>query len=388
MNYLFTRLETIFSALLFATNDYKSFEDLTYSLKEEVDSLQTRFKEIYFQPTSESCFQNFIEVHHASLVTMIDTLSNHIDIRRTRKRLMPDTYNETEFLITLLSAYNHVNQLLEFVHNLFGKFIPISEPIPKLSLQVPLEDIKHKMSLIKNALTNPDLKYSHFILSPFVHFTSSHKSASWHNLFYCKAVYKEFKGLLELNSRFTNEDILWLLYSLNFNTVDFYKAFTGYIMEKDPENYLESLYHFRRVARQTITLPKIAYKIDFPRIDEMILKWIEEEIHFIEKTSQYKLPLVAEQINKPQTSTEKIFSNLTVAELAYLYKLLNDSKALKIENHKEFFGIIARTYRTGNSENISSQSLRSKFYKPEDSVKTAVKSRLIALLNEINKNHN
>ena len=80
----------------------------------------------------------------------------------------------------------------------------------------------------------------------------------------------------------------------------------------------------------------------------------------------------------------KILSSLSVPELALYFKLMIDMKFIQVENLQDFFRHITRTYRTKNTENISFESIRSKFYQPENATIKAVKSKLIEALNQIN----
>lgn len=118
----------------------------------------------------------------------------------------------------------------------------------------------------------------------------------------------------------------------------------------------------------------------------MLEKWIDEEIQYVEKTQQLKLHLpIQPTTTEKQPSEEGVLTTLSVAELAYFQRTLEDTDILKIKNHKTFFRTISQTYRTQNSENISPDSFRNKFYNPEAGVKASLKKKLIDILNYINK---
>src|SRR5690606_1467721 len=144
----------------------------------------------------------------------------------------------------------------------------------------------------------------------------------------------------------------------------------------------------RKRVRQGILKTDMAYKCENASIAVMLDKWLEEEIKYMEVTKQLKLSLNPEIRKAGEGSINKIFINISVAEMACLLKVLTDAKVIKIDNYRDLFRTISRVYRTPNSENVSEQSLRSKFYKSEISTKTSVKDLLIRLLNQINSSHN
>ncbi len=117
----------------------------------------------------------------------------------------------------------------------------------------------------------------------------------------------------------------------------------------------------------------------------MVDNWLKEEINYLEKTREYKL-IENQAAAEPQLTVadSKILYNFSVAEFAYYKKVKAETNIIKIGNRKEFCEKLARTYRTKNIETISSESLRSKFYKSETAVKSAVKDGIIRMLNYIN----
>ena len=371
------------------SNEQHGLREFTSRLHAETDCVKKQLKELYFQPYAQQSFENFINLHHSSLVEMMDNLSNHIDIERTKYKLNPDLGSKADLLLNLMTAYRHLDDLLDFIHTLFGKFISTDEKIPKQTLQNPTKEIEEYKSYIEVKLSEESCKnITNAFLQPFVEFLKGKQNTTWHNLFYCRSVYKEFLVQEQLHPVLGNEDIIWMLYSLNYNTPASYKIITEYIALLEPDNYLECLYHFLRKARQTMLRLNLAFKPDYMSLAEMLQKWLNEEIDFIQKTSQSTLTTSRKSSQPEKQLSEKVLANISVAELACTFKLLVDTRVLEIPNHKDFFRAVASTYRTRNSENISSESLRIKFYKPEPTVQNSVKTQLIRLLNHINKTAN
>ncbi len=78
-------------------------------------------------------------------------------------------------------------------------------------------------------------------------------------------------------------------------------------------------------------------------------------------------------------NSEKIKSTLSVSQLAFLYRLMYDAKAISLSNQTDILKFISENFQTANAPDISVRSLRSKYY----SVDLATKESLKALLHKI-----
>jgi len=399
VTYLFYKLEKKYSALLYSVNHPHTFPELSDDFYAEIDLVKKQLKELYFYNCPQKTFENFVELHHSSLLQMLDSHSNHLDIERTKARL--ESAPDTDKLINLLQIYRHLNELLEFFHTLFGKFLCKQQLIPKEVLSSHVTEVKRFQTILEENIPqdiSKEIKAQ--LMKPFSQFISNRPKSTWHNLFYCKELFQELSQSIEADPGMSTEDLIWLLFGMNYNSKSFYNTITNYIQALEPENYLECLYHFLKKSRQTIIEPQIAYNPANPNLNKMLEKWLKEEISFIKNTAQLKLPLHTQGLpqetdksnpltdqnaNEKTSQAVKIFTALSVAELAYTVKLLVDAKLVKVNNHKQLFRSLANSCRTQKSENISAESLRSKFYKPEPGTQNMVKNRLIELINEIRK---
>ena len=82
---------------------------------------------------------------------------------------------------------------------------------------------------------------------------------------------------------------------------------------------------------------------------------------------------------------EKIKPELSVPQLAYLFKLLLDLGIFKPRTQMNILNFISDNFQTPNTADISVRSLRSKYYTIDDCTKAAVKDILIMMLNQVNK---
>ena len=80
--------------------------------------------------------------------------------------------------------------------------------------------------------------------------------------------------------------------------------------------------------------------------------------------------------------TEPVFTSLSVAQLAFLIKLLVDTGIINNKNQTELLKTISKTICTHRNEAISADSLRNKYYNVDKNTTDAVKNMLIDMVNK------
>jgi len=116
-----------------------------------------------------------------------------------------------------------------------------------------------------------------------------------------------------------------------------------------------------------------------PDIKIQICNWIEEEIEFLNK--KRNLEESNREIIKSIDSKNKILIGLSVAQISYFINILMQVGIIKHANHRDVFRMISENFKTSNTDNISIDSLSSKFYNVETTTKTSIKEKIIELLN-------
>ena len=115
----------------------------------------------------------------------------------------------------------------------------------------------------------------------------------------------------------------------------------------------------------------------------MVIDWIDEEINFIQIATQLIPP--RQKDNTINSKDYKLHTTLSVAQLACFIRLMTEEKLIANPNQTEVIGFFAEHFRTDKSENISAESLRSKYYTIEGGTSNAVKDILIHMMNHIRK---
>ena len=331
--------------------------------------------------TEDAHFTKIIVLHYGSLLRMLERLLELIHTSILQKKEC--SVDRKEFLLIL---YHQLNELFEFFHEHFETYIPRHQVFPELFRKPYVAEVKDYLECLTKLLDpETDKKLRVLILEPFISF-ADHGLCTWQQLFYCRLLYQKFSNLFQEKLFPGSSDLIWLLYSVNFNSVSFYEYFTAYISENQSQRNAMDFYYFQKKCRQAYVKPDVAYQPEERSLSEMVLKWLKEEIRYLEQTKKCT-HAIGEELGPtdPGATASKILTNLSVAEFAYLNRVMSEADIFKIDNRKDFCEIVAKSYRTNNKERISSDSLRSKLYTVDSSVKSSVKERLIGMLNYVNR---
>lgn len=181
----------------------------------------------------------------------------------------------------------------------------------------------------------------------------------------------------------SEETIKECLFDLNFNSTQFFDNLTdGILIElSKQENNIQKidiLYRLLKNYNQKQTRNFIKYNENLPSIKEQIISWIEEEIEYLSK----KMKLDANQFTNVANNEDKIkfLTGLSVAQLSYFFALLIETGIIKHKNQADIFRFISENFKTVNTDKISTDSIKSKYYNVETTTKNAVREKIIELL--------
>src|SRR5690606_14376352 len=89
--------------------------------------------------------------------------------------------------------------------------------------------------------------------------------------------------------------------------------------------------------------------------------WLEEEISYLSKRIRVESGQ-PDLFSSRSRSNVKIETALSVAQLAYLFKLLSDVGVISHRNQSDVIRLLADNFQTSKCKDISLDSLRNKFY--------------------------
>ena len=144
---------------------------------------------------------------------------------------------------------------------------------------------------------------------------------------YLDAFYQTIK---DNNNTIDEAQIKEIIYLINYNSIELQNLKTTIIkssIDKIPDiaERIDYLYHTLKLISQRNCRLNISYDSNLPSLKEQIIKWVEEEITYLNKSIELKNN--QEPINLfTDTEKTKIHSGFTVAQLAYFisYKQMQE----------------------------------------------------------------
>lgn len=180
-----------------------------------------------------------------------------------------------------------------------------------------------------------------------------------------------------------------ILFLYNFNSVHFWNYFIhkidNSIQRLDSEvERLESLCWYLKSINQVNVMPGISFNPKQIPVKDTIVSWLSDEISYYEKIIQLRTYTPA-QLKSTFEKELKILTDMSVSQLAIFIRLLVETGIIKNKNHMDVIKFYASTTQSKRTQNISSESFRTKYYNIDESSREAVKHLIIHLLNHINK---
>lgn len=229
---------------------------------------------------------------------------------------------------------------------------------------------------------------------PFKRFASANVKSSFS--FQSLIFHKELLKVLRCRSKSVdeaerlNEKIILSLIYLNYNSYRFFNYYSDVIKKSVhqlttlPEQ-LDKWAWYHKTINHIQKKPGTCYKCDNRPIKSLLLDYVLEEYEYLEKKRQLTFSYT-EAAPPTSVSDFKVATKLTVPKLAYLLKVMVESGVIVNKNHTKLIKHFAENFCTKNAQNISAESLRTKYYNVEDQTKKSVKDMIIQMLNYTRSN--
>ena len=150
------------------------------------------------------------------------------------------------------------------------------------------------------------------------------------------------------------------------------------------ETYQEKKLELHRYIKTVKQIPiqnKESYIPENKSLKKHILKWLKEELTFVDKILEQSVTLQIPSPNTPiEVPKEKLNINLTIPEIALLFRLMVETKLIQTSTRTQIFDFITDNLKTESSENLSKASIKNKFYSPENTSFESVEKVLIIML--------
>ncbi len=396
MNYELHILESLATELI--SNKKNGKQDLGPKqfgvYKKMIDSesyrIKNTFKKEVFSLKKDKYIEKYIQNHQRALIKLADRLFQKLspsDIMHIYGNgHAPTVVNIQKHL------YRQLEEILSFIEFYFTKYFNQDDNLPERYRLMAQRELTEKNNFLRRKLkSKQECKILNLALHPVDKFQNSNQAISFKRLIYLKEMIKEIDdACLKCNHKKANCQLKKNLLYLNFNSYRYFsyltKEITNHYSAKETLcGQIETLcYHLKKINQAQIK-PGFTYKPQEKPLKEQLLTWILEELSYLEKRQQLSFDFAKEAKNMLNKDF-KIVTDHSVSQVAYFIRLLVEVGAIINKNQRELIRFFSSYIKTKNSEHISPESFRTKYYNTEEGTISVVKDLIIKLLNETNKN--
>lgn len=364
-----------------------NFKQKIQAIDDEVARIKKSLRNLIFSVPEESRIKLCIQCHQDQVVQLADQVFTYIGNEDYERTLKDDSSIR---LCKMLC--DRFNDILVYIQESHEKYFSLTSKVPDYQAIQAILSVQKNIDRIRSATDEKSVDKSliSIALQPLIDFVEAagKTTISFHQLIYINYLADGLaRTLNESISDYENEITNFLIY-LNFNSYRFLN-FSTRKMNEEVQKFssligkLEKLAYFKKEINQKLIKPGCALRPERLHIQQQITKWLEEEINYLEKKRH--LMVMYPQKNETNDEGFKIETSLSVPQLACLAKLLIESGVITNKKHSEVIRFLAAHFSTIKNENISSESLRSKYYTVEYSTRQAVSEIIKKLQESMNK---
>ena len=213
-------------------------------------------------------------------------------------------------------------------------------------------------------------------------------SSDYPRFLYFRGYIEQLEEMIASSAKTDNlvEKLKQLMLCMNYNKFSFVrylvKTFEAQVNQCTSANEkIEQWFLYRKQLKQLQHLPHYSLFPNSPSLKKMIISHINEEIKFL-KTQQVNQNTSLSQ-NDMLCSQERLVTCLSVAQLALFVRLMIDLDILQTKNQSALLRRITTFIRTPKTDLISEESLRSKFYTPQNASAKIIKEYLLKMMNSL-----
>jgi hypothetical protein len=359
-------------------------------LEKEVASIKRNIKKKLF-PLKDDAIKQFIHRSQHTLLNFATDIAveNSITANDTVLNIKAD-YTDKDCMIL---AHSYIVDLISFLEREFKTYLNEDLQIPYQSDLLKkngfIQKAKTISRLLKKIQANDELiKIINEPLCKVLNLTSE-KRITYHEFKYYQIFLTGLERELAVNKNIVQDQIIRFLFQVEFNPIKLTSFIVNQLietLEQLPNDKSKMLFLIERqkCIKQLTKISKEKYKKSNQPLDISVLNWITNEIKFL----KFKSTTQNLSQNFSQTivsNYEKIVVNTNVGVLALLSKLLFELEIVQAKGIQDLCRLISLHIKTENLDVLSEKNLKNSMYEPSQNNIDELKSKLIAMVNLLNK---
>lgn len=355
--------------------------DVVGFIQSEVERIKKTFIYEVFHFEDERHLERYIQYHQQSLIRLMD-----------KSAFLAKKQSKAQNILILL--YNAFDELLAFIERHFTRYFDQDAKAPEGYLALARKDARAGVNKFQKGLEtkNGDRVLIALVLRVLRKISESNaeKGTTYRKVMYAKEIQKELERLLSKDISNIDDELRQVIYYLNYNSIKVITYHAHYISslldkKETRTEKIEALSLMLKNINQAQVRPGIAYNLNSASLKSQLMDYISVELEYHERLQQLS-GRPSGPSSDDSLSGFKLKFEASVSQLAYLLKVLIETRMIVNNNLTHVINFVVRFVMTKKSENISYGSLRSKFYNPEMGTKESVRSMLLSMIHYIDKN--
>lgn len=356
---------------------------LVQSIKQESERVMQMFALNAITFHNESQLARYIQYHQYAIVQLMDKLSDAMSLQK------PMVQNDC------VPCRDCLEELLSFIEHNFSTYFDQDVKAPTEHIALAKKEAQESYKEIETAFSDkniePHLAALVFRVMRKISEKNAVKKITYRRLRYAKEIQREVFRLLKTEGiKDYNEELRQILYYLNYNSVHVLIYHTRYVAALLNETEtriekIEKLSFLLKKINQVHIKPNVQYHKHGHSLKEQLSNYISEELQYHERMQLLSTNTSA-HTTEPLLQGFKMKFTMSVAQMAYLLKILIETKIIVNDNISQILHFIVKHSVTKRSETISHSSIRSKYYDVESGTKESVRNMLMSLIRHIDKN--
>ena len=359
-------------------------ETVLQGVEREIERIKQVIVHEVFAFGDERHLERYIQYHQAALIRIM----NKVDLATTQDEQSTD--NEVNKLV-----YKSLEDLLSFIERHFTRYFDQDANAPLGYISITKKELKANLKKLQKAFTG--LKVDHALIELFCHVlkkilhAGDDHGVTYRRILYAKEIQKELFRFIERTHDGLDEDeeLRQIMYYLNYNSTRVLAYHAQYIssqIEKSETRAekIERLSYILKRINQAQVKPGVRYHTHGSSLKEQLNIYISEEIDYQERLQQLSANNT-QPGNDSQLPGFQLKFDASVAQLAYLLKVLLETKTILNNNLSQIIHFMVKYAITKRSELLSYGSFRTKYYAVEDSTKESVRAMLVRWIEYIDR---
>lgn len=356
-------------------------------LLRETEKIIMEVKSKVHANNSKKEIEQYIHKHQNALIALCVKVLNQLDFERNPCECsIRETYSNQDVLNLI---YHYIEKILRFIESNYLAYINKNITIPYKSKLVEEYELQAKCAFIKSILIKTDLnsEIRTIVLTPIFKLNQLKikERITYRELIYYNVYISQLHNELLSDPEVTEKILLRFLFQINYNSQVLIQYLFKNLMLKlkdfnEESQQLDYLYRELKETNQQSICTHLVLEPAAPNLKKQLSSWLEEEIQYLHKNQNKQNAEASLFPPSIQRNIGKIQANLSVSELALLFRLFHDTECISHENQSELIQFIADNFHSKKVGNISVSSLRTKYYSPENGAIITLKKQIEKML--------